>query len=191
MLRLRPNPHRIQFCILKTLQKCSGYAIFQIAYGRLTSFFFGFSFHGKRILPQNPVYICLGSLQRTHLHSGLLEIRIHGFFLRQKLGIFRLQALDGGQLFETLLIKKLLCCPVQKDFGFMFRKKSFRIACFPIGHINVTGLGVVDDMLLHDLDFCHPLLFDFYIRGKYPILSGGSCRLFLQSATVQQAVFFR
>ena len=52
-----------------------------------------------RILPENPVYICLGGLQRTHLISGHLEIRIHGFFLRQKLGIFRLQALDGGQLF--------------------------------------------------------------------------------------------
>ena len=62
LLRLRPNPHRIQFCILKTLQKCSGYAILQIAYGRLTSFFFGFSFCGKCILPQNPVNICLGGL---------------------------------------------------------------------------------------------------------------------------------
>ena len=99
LLRLRPNPRRIQFCILKTLQKCSGYAIFQIAYGCLTSFFFGFSFHGKRILPQNPVYICLGSLQRTHLLSGLLVIRIQSFFLGQKLSILRLQALDGGQLF--------------------------------------------------------------------------------------------
>lgn len=99
LLRLRPNPRRIQFCILKTLQKCSGYAIFQIAYGCLTSFFFGFSFHGKRILPQNPVYICLGGLQRTHLLSCLSVIRIHSFFLRQKLGIFRLQAFDGGQLF--------------------------------------------------------------------------------------------
>ena len=79
--------------------KCSGYAIFQITYGRLTSFFFGFSFHGKRILPQNPVYICLGSLQRTHLLSGLLVIRIQSFFLGQKLSILRLQALDGGQLF--------------------------------------------------------------------------------------------
>lgn len=88
LLRLRPNPHRIQFCIPKTLQKCSGYAIFQITYGRLTSFFFGFSFHGKRILPQNPVYICLGSLQRTHLISGLLVIRIQSFFLGQKLSIF-------------------------------------------------------------------------------------------------------
>lgn len=99
LLRLRPNPHRIQFCILKTLQKCSGCAILQIAYGRLTSIFLGYSFHGMRILPENPVYICLGGLQRTHLISGHLEIRIHGFFLRQKLGIFRLQALDGGQLF--------------------------------------------------------------------------------------------
>lgn len=74
LLRLRPNPRRIQFCILETLRKCSGCAIFQIAYGRLTSFFFGFSLHGMRILPQNPVHICLGSLQRTHLLSGLLIV---------------------------------------------------------------------------------------------------------------------
>ena len=103
LLRLRPNPRRIQFCILETLRKCSGCAIFQIAYGRLTSFFFGFSLHGMRILPQNPVHICLGSLQRTHLLSGLLIVCIHGFFLGQKLSVFRLQALDGGQLFQILL----------------------------------------------------------------------------------------
>ena len=99
LLRLCPNPRRIQFCILRTLQKCSSYAIFQIAYGRLTSIFFRFSLHRKCILAQNPIHICLGGLQRTHLVSGRLVICIHGFFLRKKLGIFRLQALDGRQLF--------------------------------------------------------------------------------------------
>ena len=93
--------------------KCSGYAIFQITYGRLTSFFFGFSFHGKRILPQNPVYICLGSLQRTHLLSGLLVIRIQSFFLGQKLSIFCLQTLDSGQLFSP--------CPSKNCFAALCR----------------------------------------------------------------------
>ena len=51
LLRLRPNPHRIQFCILETLRKYSGYTILQIAYGRLTSIFLGFSLHDMRILP--------------------------------------------------------------------------------------------------------------------------------------------
>ena len=80
---------------------------------------------------------------------------------------------------------------MQDNLGFMLRKEFFRIARFPIGHINVTGLGVVDDMLLHDFDFRHPLLFGFYICGKRPILRSGSCRLFLQSVTVQQTVFFQ
>ena len=70
-------------------------------------------------------------------------------------------------------------------------KKLFRIARFPIGHINVTGLGVVDDMLLHDFDFCHPLLFDFYICRERPIPRSSSCCPFLQSAAIQQAVFFQ
>lgn len=70
LLRLRPNPRRIQYCILETLQKCSGYAIFQIAYGRLTSFFFGFSlaevrnqtlclFHKCLVLQLQPVFFRL------------------------------------------------------------------------------------------------------------------------------------
>ena len=59
-------------------------------------------------LPQSPQDTILypenaAKMQRlrdsSNLISGHLEIRIHGFFLRQKLGIFRLQALDGGQLF--------------------------------------------------------------------------------------------
>ena len=53
---------------------------------------------------------------------------------------------------------------MQDNLGFMLRKEFFRIARFPIGHINITGFCVVDDMLLHDLDFCHSLLFGFYVR---------------------------
>ena len=44
----------------------------------------------------------------THIIPCLLVLCVHGFFLRQKLGIFCLQALNGGQLFQPLLIKGLL-----------------------------------------------------------------------------------
>lgn len=51
----------------------------------------------------------------------------------------------------------------------MFRKELLGITRLSIGYINVTGLGVVDNVLLHDFDFCNPLLFGFYICGERPI----------------------
>ena len=74
----------------------------------LTPVLFRFSLRGERIVPKNPIHICFGSLERTHLIFRLLILCIHSFFLRQELGIFCLQALNGGQLFQPLLIKGLL-----------------------------------------------------------------------------------
>ena len=108
LLRLCPNPRRTQFCVLETLEKSSSYAILQIAKWASTPVLFRFSRHGERIVSKNPIYICFGSLMGTHIIPCLLVLCVHGFFLRQKLGIFCLQALNGGQLFQPLLIKGLL-----------------------------------------------------------------------------------
>lgn len=64
----------------------------------------------------HPIHICFGSLQGTHILPGFLVVCVHGFFLRQELGVFCLQTLDGGQFFQPLLVKKLLCRLVQNDF---------------------------------------------------------------------------
>lgn len=73
----------------------------------------------------------------------------------------------------------------------MFRKELLGITRLSIGYINVTGLGVVDNVLLHDFDFCNPLLFGFYICGERPIPRSSSCCPFLQNTAIQQAVFFQ
>jgi len=108
LLRLCPNPRRTQFCVLETLEKSSSYAILQIAKWASTPVLFRFSRHGESIVSKNPIYICLCSLKGTHIIPCLLVLCVHGFFLRQELGIFCLQALNGGQLFQPLLIKGLL-----------------------------------------------------------------------------------
>lgn len=119
LLRLCPNPRRTQFCVLETLEKSSSYAILQIAKWASTPVLFRFSRHGERIVSKNPIYIFLCSLKGTHIIPCLLVLCVHGFFLRQELGIFCLQALNGGQLFQPLLIKGLLRRLMQYDFRFM------------------------------------------------------------------------
>ena len=128
LLRLCPNPRRTQFCVLETLDNSSGYAILQIAGGRSTSVLFRFSLRGERIVPKNPIHICFGGLERTHIIPGLLILCIHSFFLRQELGIFGLQALDGGQHFQALFIKKLLCRLMQYDLRLMLGKVFLGVA---------------------------------------------------------------
>ena len=44
-------------------------------------------------------------MQGSHLVSGFSIVGIHGLFIRQKLSIFRLQALDGWELLQTLFVK--------------------------------------------------------------------------------------
>ena len=104
LLRLCPNPRRTLVRVLETLENSSGYAILQIAKWESTPIFFRFSLRGERIVTKNPIYICLGSLQGAHILPGFLVICVHGFFLRQELGVFCLQALDGGQFFQSLFM---------------------------------------------------------------------------------------
>ena len=96
-------------CVLETLDESSGCAIFQIAEWALTSFFLLFLLLAGRILAKNPVNVGFGSLKRPHLVPGLSVLGIHGFFLGQELGVFCLQALDGGQFIQPFVIKELLC----------------------------------------------------------------------------------
>ncbi len=68
--------------VLETLEKSSSYAILQIAKWASTPVLFRFSRHGERIVSTNPIYICFGSLQRSHILPGFLVICVHGFLLR-------------------------------------------------------------------------------------------------------------
>ena len=191
LLRRCPNPRRTQKDVLETLENSSGYAILQIADGRSTSVLFRFSLRGERIVSKNPIYICLGSLQGTHILSGFLVICVHGFFLRQKLGVFCLQALDGWQFFQTMLIKELLCRLMKYDLRLMLRKELLRVASLSVSNIGVPRLGVIDDVLLQHFDFRHALLGGFHVAGQGVVLRCDGGSPFFQNTSVQQIVFLQ
>ena len=139
------NVQRLRDLICKSLKWAS------------TPVLFRFSLRGERIVPKNPFHICFGGLEGTHFIFRLLVLCVHSFFLRQELGIFGLQAFDGGQLFQALFIKKLLCRLMKYDLRLMLGKEFLGVASLSIGNIGVAGLGVVDDVLLQNFDFRHAL----------------------------------
>ena len=163
LLRRCPNPRRTQNSVLETLEDSIGYAILQIADGRSTPVLFRFSLLGERIVPKNPIHICFGSLERTHLIFRLLILGVHGFFLRQELGVFCLQALDGWQLFQPLFIKELLNGLVQNDFRFMLRKELFGIASLAIGK---RIAGILDKFYMICTDLSEGLPVEIEVRQK-------------------------
>ena len=191
LLRLCPNPRRTLVRVLETLENSSGYAILQIAKWESTPIFFRFSLRGERIVTKNPIYICLGSLQGAHILPGFLVICVHGFFLRQELGVFCLQALDGGQFFQSLFIEELLCRLMKYYLRLMLGKEFLGVASLAIGNIGVAGLGVVDDVLLQHFNFRHALLGGLHLSGKGVVLRCDSGSPFFQNASVQQIVFLQ
>ena len=130
-------------------------------------------------------------MKGTHIIPCLLVLCVHGFFLRQELGIFCLQTFDGGQFFQTLLVKELLCRLMQYDFRFMLRKELFGIASLPIGNIGVAGFGVIDDVLLQHFDFRHALLGGLHLGGQGVVLRCDGGSPFFQDASVQKIVFLQ
>ena len=58
----------------------------------------------------------------------------------------------------TVTVKRFLCGFMKLDFLSMFFKELLRVASFAVLHINIPGLGIVDDVLLQNLYFSQPLL---------------------------------
>ena len=73
----------------------------------------------------------------------------------------------------------------------MLQKESLGVASLSVGNIGVTGLCVVDDVLLQHFDFRHAQLGRFHLGGQGVVLrcDGGSS--FFQNASVQQIVFLQ
>ena len=84
-----------------------------------------FSFLAALILAQHPVHVLLVEQQLAHLIARTPVFGIRRLFLRQQLGIFLLQALDGGELFHAQLVKGVLRRLVQQDVALMLREKLF------------------------------------------------------------------
>ena len=100
LLRLCPNPRRTLVCVLETLEKSSGYAILQIAKWASAPVLFRFSRRGERIVSKNPIYICLGSLQGTHILPDLPVICVHGFFSDRSWAYSACRLLTVGSYFS-------------------------------------------------------------------------------------------
>ena len=91
-----------------------------------------FLFLAALILAQHTIHVLLVEQQLAHLIARTPVFGIRRLFLRQQLGVFLLQALDGGEPFDAQLVKGFLRRFVQKDVALMLREILFR----------VTGLAV-------------------------------------------------
>ena len=94
----------------------------------LLRFFFG-RLMRRGLLSENPVNVGFGRQHLLHIVPPLCGNWRRPIFLCQKRGIFRLQALGGGQLFvKALLVKKFLCRLMQQNVGLMLRFETSELS---------------------------------------------------------------
>lgn len=96
---------------------------------------------------------------------------IRCLFLSQQLGVFLLQAFDGGQLFHAQLVKGILRRLVQQNVALMLRKILFGVTGLAVARVNVAGLGVVDDVRFQHGDLRHARL-----RRPFRLAASPRCR---------------
>ena len=114
-----------------------------------------FLFLAALILAQHTIHVLLVEQQLAHLIARTPVGGIRRLFLRQQLGVFLLQALDGGELFHAQIVKGFLRSLVQQDVALMLRKILFRVARLAVSGVNIAGLGVVDDVRFQHGDLRH------------------------------------
>ena len=96
----------------------------------------------------------LGIRAQEHLGVGLINLeplrfvtrlgkrRIIELLLHEQIGIFRLQALDGGQRFQRKIIKRLLRGLVDDDVALMRIVVFLGIPGLAIGSVDISGFGM-------------------------------------------------
>ena len=104
------------------------------------------------ILPCLPLFI--GIRAQEHLGVGLINLELSGFLaclgkrriieflLHKQIRILRLQALDGGQLFQRQFVKRFLRCLVDDDVTLMRIVVFLGIPGLVIGSVDISGLGI-------------------------------------------------
>ena len=78
-----------------------------------------------------------------HIIFGLLIGRIGFPFLFQKIGVFLPERFDRGELFDSQLVKMILCRLVQQNFSFMFCSEFFAVPGFAIFYIDSPRISVI------------------------------------------------
>lgn len=87
--------------------------------------------------------------------TRLGKLCIIELLLHEQIGIFRLQALDGGQLFQRQIVKRLLRCLVDEDVALVRIVIFSGIPGLAISGVDISGFGIVDDMRFQYGDLCH------------------------------------
>ena len=78
-----------------------------------------------------------------HIIFGLLIGRIGFPFLFQKIGVFLPERFDRGELFDSQLVKMILCRLVQQNFSFMSCSEFFAVPGFAIFYIDSPRISVI------------------------------------------------
>ena len=86
-----------------------------------------FLFLAALILAQHTIHVLLVEQQLAHLIARTPVFGIRRLFFGKQLGIFLLQALDGGELFDVQLLKCSFCAAMQQDLRLMLCQKLFCI----------------------------------------------------------------
>ena len=68
----------------------------------------------------------------------------------------------------------------------MLGQKLFRVSGFPVGHIYLTGLGIVDDVLTEFCDLCHARLHGLDLTGQLMVSDGDFIRFLAERSVIQQ-----
>ena len=96
--------------------------------------------------------LLLGIRAQEHLRVGFINLEplrfvtrlgklcIIELLLHEQIGIFRLQALDGGQLFQRQIVKRLLRCLVDGDVALVRIVIFSGIPGLAIGSVDISGL---------------------------------------------------
>ena len=79
------------------------------------------------VFTQHTIHVLLVEQQLAHLVTRTPVGSIRRLFLRQQLGVFLLQALDGGEPFDAQLVKGVLRRLVQENVALMLCKVFFGV----------------------------------------------------------------
>ena len=106
-----------------------------------------FLFHRLHPLDaQKLLHVSLVDGQLVPVFPDLMKLGIERFLLPQKLGEFRLQALDRRQLLKAGLIERFLSRPLEPYLFLMLRQEAFGVAGLFVGREDLPRMGIIDDM---------------------------------------------
>ena len=113
---------------------------------------------GKMNPHSSAAYVLTGTenyMEPLRFVTRLGKLCIIELLLHEQIGIFRLQALDGGQLFQRQIVKRLLRCLVDEDVALVRIVIFSGIPGLAIGGVDISGFGIVDDVRFQNGDLCH------------------------------------